>query len=394
MYDVIVTGAGPVGSYTARRLAEKGHRVLVLERNRRAGESACCTGIISTECARAFDIDPRVIIRQVNSAVIFSPSGIPLQAARPEPQACILDRAAFDAVMADLAKEAGAEYSFGSRVIDIQAGKDRVDVIVSARNKGFILQSRAVVVAAGFAPALIKRLGLGGYRDYAIGAQVELPSHGIEEVEIYFGDVAPGFFAWLVPTMHSMARAGLISRQKPGHYLKKWLEKLLARGRISPPGTEVCYGAIPLRPLARTYAERLLVLGDSAGQVKPTSGGGIYYGLLSADIAVTTLLQALEDGDLSAKRLSGYQREWRKLLGRELGIGYWTRKLFERLNERQIDRIFEAMKSGDIARTLLESGDLSFDWHSRTILRMLRYQTITRAANLVKLPFGIGGIDR
>ena len=394
MYDVIVTGAGPVGSYTARRLAEKGYLVLVLERNRRAGESVCCTGIVGMECARAFDIDERVIIRQVNSAVIFSPSGTSLQVARPEPQACILDRVAFDAGMADLARKAGAEYSFGSRAIDIQAGKDRVDVIVSAENKERNVQSRAVVVAAGFAPTMLKRLGLGGYRDYAIGAQVELPAYGVDEVEVYFGDVAPGFFAWLVPTTPSMVRAGLISRRKPGHYLKKWLEKLLARGRISPPGTEVCYGAIPLRPLTRTSAERLLVVGDSAGQVKPTSGGGIYYGLLSADIAVATLHAALGEDDLSAKRLSGYQQEWRNLLGRELRIGYWTRKLFERLSERQIDRIFEALKSRGISRNLLEDGDLSFDWHSRTVLRMLRYQTITRAANLVKLPFGIGGIDR
>lgn len=389
MYDVIITGSGPAGSYTARRLAEKGYSVLVLERKSRAGESVCCTGIVGLECVQTFGIDESVIIRKVNSAELYPPSMDPLHVERPAPQACILDRVAFEVDMAERARDAGAEYRFNNRVINVVTEKDRASVAVSDRDEARYIEAKAVVIAAGFAPALLQRLGQGRFRDYAVGAQVEIPARGIDEVAVYFGDIAPGFFAWMVPTVPSMARVGLISRQKPGHYLKKWLEKLLARGVISPSGAEICYGAIPLRPLTRTYGERLLVVGDSAGQVKPTSGGGIYYGLLSADIAVKTLHRALEEGDLSATKLSGYQREWRGLLGRELRVGYWTRKLLERLNERQIDRIFNIIKSRGIDRSLLAAEELSFDWHSRTILRILKYQTITRAMNLIKLPFSM-----
>ena len=389
MYDVIVAGAGPIGSYTAHRLAEQGHKVLVLEKNRQAAESVCCAGIIGTECVRAFGIDESVIIRRVNSASLFAPSGELLHVARPEPQACILDRVAFEVGMAEQAQNAGAEYLFDSRVRDIFTEKEHVSVAVSTRGKERMITAKAAVIATGFAPALLRRLGLGGYRDFTIGVQAEVTSQGIDEVEVYFGDVSPGFFGWLVPTMPSTVRVGLMSRRNSGNYLKKWLEKLLARGTISSPAAKICYGAIPLRPPTRTYGERLLVVGDAAGQVKPISGGGIYYGLLSADIAVKTLHRALEDNDLSAKRLAAYQREWRKLLGSELRIGYWTRKLFERLSERQIDRVFRALKSRGIDRTLLESEELAFDWHSRTILRMLKYQTITRAMNLIRLPLGI-----
>ena len=389
MYDVIVAGAGPIGSYTARRLAEMGHRVLVLERNGKAGESVCCAGIIGMECVQAFDIDENVIIRRVNSASLFAPSGEVLHVERPEPQACILERVSFEVGMAEKAQSAGAEYLFNSLVRDIFTEKDRTSVVVSTRGEERKITARAVIVACGFAPTLLRRLRLGGYRDFTIGVQAEVAAQGIDEVEVYFGDVAPGFFGWLVPTTPSTVRVGLMSRRNSGNYLKKWLEKLLARGAISPPADKICFGAIPLRPLTRTYGERLLVVGDAAGQVKPTSGGGIYYGLLSADIAVKTLHRALEDNDLSAKRLAKYQGEWRKLLGRELRIGYWTRKLFERLSERQIDRVFRALKSRGIDRTLLESEDLAFDWHSRTILRMLKYQTITRAMNLIKLPLGM-----
>ena len=92
--------------------------------------------------------------------------------------------------------------------------------------------------------------------------------------------------------------------------------------------------ALALRLLRKTCGERILVVGDAAGQVKPTSGGGIYYGMLCADIAANTLNTALHRDDLSVKNLSRYDREWRRKLGREIMIGYWARKLFERLSDQ------------------------------------------------------------
>ena len=132
---------------------------------------------------------------------------------------------------------------------------------------------------------------------------------------------------------------------------------------------KLSYGGIPLKPPARTYGERMIAVGDAAGQVKPTSGGGIYYGLLGAEIAAETLHRALAEDDLSAKRLARYERAWRKKLGRELRTGYWARKLFERLSDRQIDRLFEIIKAGGIDEALLKAEDVSFDWHGRTIMQ-------------------------
>ncbi|MFC1990959.1 NAD(P)/FAD-dependent oxidoreductase [Chloroflexota bacterium] len=130
-----------------------------------------------------------------------------------------------------------------------------------------------------------------------------------------------------------------------------------------------------------------MVVGDAAGQVKPTSGGGIYYGLLCADIAADTLHQALEDDDLSARRLVRYERGWKRILGRELKIGYWSRKLFERLSDKQIDRIFDIVKANGIDEAMLSAKDLSFDWHGRAVLKLLRHTVVSRAINVVKIPF-------
>ena len=138
-------------------------------------------------------------------------------------------------------------------------------------------------------------------------------------------------------------------------YLEKLLDSLREMGKITSIESEISYGGIPLKPLPRTYADRLLVVGDAAGQVKPTSGGGIYYGLLCADIAVATLRRALAEDNLTAAGLAAYQRGWRKRLGRELRTGYWARRLFEGLSDRRLDSLFGIVKANGIDEALLNA---------------------------------------
>ena len=391
MHDVIVVGGGPVGSQVARKLAVAGYKVMVLERKQNVGEKVCCTGIIGQECAKSFAVDDDVILRKVSGASLLSPSGNSIRLWREETQACILDRIAFDIAMAKRAQKKGAEYILDSVVRNIAIEKDRVVIEASHQGKGINFEARAAVIAAGFNSRLTEKLGLGNVGDFVIGAQAEIETTGVDEVEVYFGnDIAPGFFGWLVPTSPRTARAGLLSRRSPELYLKKLLTSLLAQGKIVSTEAKLSRGGIPLKPLDRTYRERLLVVGDAAGQVKPTSGGGIYYGLLCADIAADTLHQALQTDDLSARSLARYERRWKRRLGRELKIGYWTRKLFERLSDRQIDRIFDIVKANGIDKTLLETKDLSFDWHSRTILMLLGRTVIAKAIGLTRIPTRIG----
>ena len=133
-----------------------------------------------------------------------------------------------------------------------------------------------------------------------------------------------------------------------------------------------------------------MVVGDAAGQVKPTTGGGIYYGLLCADIAANSLYRALDDDDLSVRNLASYEREWKKKLGRDLKIGYWARKLYEHLSDRQVDRVFDIIKSNGLDETLLKTGDLSFDWHGEAILRLLGHRVLSKAIKAMRIPFRSG----
>ena len=391
MYDVVVVGGGPVGSYVAYKLAGMGYGVVVLERKEKLGEQVCCTGIISQECVDSFAIDNNVILRQVNSARLFPPSGRLLRLWRQETQACIVDRGAFDVSIANRAQDKGAEYIINSLVRDIESKDDRVNVEAIRLGERLNFEARAVVIATGFGSKLTKGLGLGKARDFVMGTQAEVVTNGVDEVEVFFGqETAPGFFAWLVPTSPQRALVGLLSRRSPELYLKKLMSALLAEGKIASTEAELSYGGIPLKPLAKTCSHRLIVVGDAAGQVKPTTGGGIYYGLLCADIAANTLNRALQNDDLSAKGLASYERQWRRKLGQELKIGYYARKFCERLSDRHINRIFDIIISNGIDDTLLKAEDLSFDWHGKAVLRLMGHRAISKALEIMKIPFHLG----
>lgn len=374
MYDTLIVGADPTGSYIAGELAALGHKVLVFEQHDRIGKATCCTGIVGKECLDIFPIGREAILREARSARFFTPSGDSFLVQKETAQAYIVDRPAFDSVMARKAKEAGAEYLLDTQVKDISPEKDLVHLNVNGRGQKVSYAGKTVVIASGFGSKLPQSLGFGKSSDFVMGAQAEVEVEGVDEVEVYFGNhIAPGFFAWLVPTFHGRALVGLLSRHHTGSYLKSFLTKLANQEKIASPEVEIKYGGLPLKPLPKTSGERVVVVGDAAGQVKPTTGGGIYYSLLSAQIAADTLHQALASNDFGAKMFRRYEKSWNKRLSRELRIDYWARRSFERLNDQQIERLFHIIWSRGIHESLIKSADFSFDWHSRLIFKGVRY---------------------
>ena len=125
------------------------------------------------------------------------------------------------------------------------------------------------------------------------------------------------------------------------------------------------------------------MVGDAAGQVKPTTGGGIYYSLMAGEIAAETLAESLTTGDLSAACLERYQRRWKDLISRELEIGYSARRLFEFLSDHQIRSLVQQAGANGICADLINSTDGSFDWHSRMISKVMGHPVLGGALRLV-----------
>jgi digeranylgeranylglycerophospholipid reductase len=389
--DVLVVGGGPIGSHIAYRLAGAGYGVTVLEQKEDLGERVCCAGIISRECHEAFSIDDSVILKRVNSARIFSPSGRLIRLWREEEQAYVIDRAAFNSSMAGKAVAAGVEYIFNSPVRDITVKDDGVVAKVARHGKGIDIEARTAVITSGFGSRLPAALGLGRAGDSVVGAQAEVETANIDEIEVYMGrEVAPGFFGWLVPTTTKRALVGLLTRRRAEFYIRKLMASLKEQGKVVSGEVETSYRGITLKPPRRTYGRRAVVVGDAAGQVKPTTGGGIYFGLLSAEIAARHLKRALEVDDLSQRRLATYEREWKTRLGQELKICYWARRFYEKMNDRKIDQAFDIIKANGIDEALLKADELTFDWHGGAIIKLVRQKAISQFFNMISLPSWIG----
>jgi digeranylgeranylglycerophospholipid reductase len=390
LLDIAVIGGGPVGSRAASQLAGMGYQVSVFEKRIGIGQKPCCTGIVSRECVSNFDIPRSVILRQLNSASIFSPSGEFICASKPEPQAYILNRPLFDCDMADRAQAKGARYFLNSNVEEVHFSPDKIVLQVNSSSDILQIEARTAILACGFSSALIKQSGLGQIDYFVAGAQAEVEVNGLKEVEVYFDQtLAPGYFAWLAPLSDTKCFAGLLTRHSPGKHLRDWLTSLKSKGRIKDRIPEIRYGGIPLKPLSRTFSDRLLVVGDAAGQVKPTTGGGIYFGLLCADIAAETLHKAFQENDFSVRVLSGYERKWHKKLSHELRVEYLARRFYEKLNNKQIDSLFSRLKTGRLVETILREENLSFDWHGDLLLMGLKLGVTSEISRLMKLPFNI-----
>jgi digeranylgeranylglycerophospholipid reductase len=376
-YDVIIVGAGPAGSYAAYELASSGHDVAVFEQKSAPGLDVCCTGIISAECFDSFGISTDVILTKANSAKFFSPSGRCLRLQTEKVQAYVIDRLLLDKAIASKAQSRGAHYFFSSQVIDIILRKDSIQAETLCSGARETFTARAVILANGFRPKLSRRLGLGKIKSFLIGAQAEVEARNVDEPEVYFGqEIAPDSFAWLVPISAHKAYVGLLSTSQAKLHVQKFLLTPFCQGRIMGQEVEIRQRAIPIGTLSRSYGDRVLVIGDAAGQVKPTTGGGIYFGHLGAQIAANVLDEALSSDNLTADRLGRYQKQWKAKMGKELSRGYWARRAYAKLGDRQIEGIFNMLDSGGMARALLNSRDFSFDWHSRLILASLRPSSV------------------
>jgi digeranylgeranylglycerophospholipid reductase len=390
--DVLVVGAGPSGLRVAARLAAAGLSVRVFEKKPAVGGNIVCTGIVGREAFDRFGLDTGSVIREIRDVRLVSPYGTRLEYAHSRPFACVVDRERFDKGLAGAAELAGAVLSTGCRVDDISVGPGEVRATVRTDGRRSVFHSAAVaVIASGVDAALQKKAGLSYPRDFLMGAQAEVPAFGPDVTTVFFGrNVAPGAFAWSVPAGRT-ARVGLLTRKEPRAYLRKLLENGL--GPQSPPadGCTVRTKAVAQGLLARTAGERVLSVGEAAGQMKTTTGGGISFGLLCADIAADEILECFRRSAFGVGALARYESRWREAIRKEIVVGAQARKLCARLSDRQVEGLFHLARTDGIMPIIRETAD--FDWHSGLLLALLRRLSFMTAFRSVKDTLGRGSFS-
>ena len=368
-YDVAVVGAGPAGSGTARALASRGYRVGLFERDPGAGMPVHCTGIVSDECFVRYGLPSSVVLGSVSSFVLRSPSGRGARVQRRSVQAHVLDRVALDRWLAEQAVEAGADLLTSTAVDDVCWTGDGVRLTTGS---GATVSARAAVLATGFGAPLARKVGIGSAGSEVLsGCQAVVEWHDADEIEVFTGNtLGEGGFGWLVPWKDGLGLAGLLTRRHTMRHLETHLSRLRAAGRIGPVVETFRCRPVPLGLPQRTVADGILAVGDVAGQVKPTSGGGIYYALLGAELAAQSTAEALEAGDVTAAGLEPYEHRWRAELGSEIRQGMRLRRLLEQLPESAIEQLHRLLGVPGLRRALVAAAP-SLDWHSSKLTRVL-----------------------
>jgi geranylgeranyl reductase family protein len=379
MLDVVVVGGGPGGLVAAGRLASNGFQVAVFEEHPDVGAPVHCTGVLAEDAIEALGLPSEAVLNPLTTVRFVAPAGHSFDYRTTATEAVVIDRHAFDGALARRARQAGASLTCGRRVLGVDATATHVRV---AFDDGNAIDARAVVLACGANYTFQRRLDLGMPSTFLQSAQLELPADRPGDVEVHFGsEIAPKGFAWAVPVQRAdgaYVRVGVMADRDAMACFTRMVERIRDRWQVAVPDTMAPRRRmLPLGSIRRTYADRVLVVGDAAGLVKPTTGGGIYYSVVSAQIAADVLIAALASDELSAGALGEYERRWRRRFQGEFNAQLALRFIAQRMRDADIDALFDLTSTDGILPLVRQKA--RFNRHRDFILALLRHPPARRA---------------
>lgn len=364
-YDVVVVGGGPAGAIAAKYAAQNSAKTLLIEEHASIGSPVQCTGLISTAALKECELgEGSFVLNKMRGAFVYAPDGEELCVQGKDVKAYVIDRKIFDRALVERSLDAGVDMLLKTRFIGMEKGK--ITVISSGGKKE--IHADVVIGADGIQGSVARAAGLSRCEKFLSGIQFEAlyAAKDPEFVEIFTGnEIAPGFFAWAVP-FNGLARIGLA--KNPGlpakHYLEKLLNHSVVASRHGGSRTEFVLGGIPLGPPKKTATDSVMLVGDAAGQVKPTSGGGIYMGAVCARIAGEVAARASRKETC----LDEYEKLWRSAVERELAIGMRIHKSFGKLSDENLNEFISFLNKPKIREIITDYGDMD---HPSILLQKL-----------------------
>lgn len=366
-YDFVVAGGSIAGLTFASEAAKRGAKVLVFEEHHEIGEPEKCDGLVSLRGLKRYGYPPAqgVVQNGIASAVIHTPKGGTFPVNGIALEVAVLDRSAYDRQLAEAAASNGAGIKTGVRVEMTVEGPEGVE----ARAGGDAVRSKYFVDATG--PASSPRRGI------LPAAKYELEGDWIREhvVEVFAdADRYPGFFAWVIPYGPRKAKVGAAGfGVSPFRALDGFLEGRPSRvlRRVSAP---IYIGG----PAPQFVKGRRILVGESAGQVKPTTAGGIMTSMAGSVMAARWACGALQRGDPSL--LSNYQREWEAVFLKEMKNMLRLRGTYEKLSNADLEALVSALATPKLLAKLSQT---DFDFHATALLGSLGVQGLLRVARVV-----------
>ncbi len=355
-YDVVVVGAGPAGSVTARKAAERGLEVLLIERNQEIGVPVKCAEGVSKEIEQFVKPDKKWISAEAKGANIYAPDGtkVVMAGEKMEDVGYVLERRIFDKFLASEAARAGAKVRVKTEAYGL-IKEDGYAKGVSVRFMGETkrIDARVVVGADGVESHVGRWAGINTRlrpSDIDVCAEFLMCDTNInnEYSEFFLGsEIAPKGYAWVFPKGEDCANVGVGiggDMSGKGHhaidYLKAFVRSRFPNGKILAE----MYGAVPVCGLiSESVADGLVLVGDAAWHVNPLTGGGILYAMHAGEIAGEVVAKAVQENDVSKKRLKEYDTRWRKAFGKRLDVGLKAKEFLFTLSDDDLNTLAHSL---------------------------------------------------
>ena len=367
MYDAIVAGGSISGLLAAREIAKGGKTVLVLEEGFEIGTPEHCGGLVSKNALKQLGIDPSIksFDSKINSAKIYSPNGKSFEINASKQEILVVNRRELDKQAARQAKD------YGANIIVKTSFQEKITNGVKTSNGEisckYFLDCRGV-------SALVNKDRDGVY----LTAQYEVYADWINEgqVEVYFDqEKYPGFFAWIIPSGNGVGKVGVSGKGiNSTEVINKFLED---KGNSSI--IRKIYAPIWIKGPIKEFVEHdTIIVGDAAGQAKPTTAGGIFSCGMAGIMAGKSVVQALKTDDPS--KLMNYQKLWKNEFGKEFEKQKLARKILSRLDNHTVNKLFESI-TPEIIQDISDKDD--FDFHTSSIVKLLGIKGSLNTAQLL-----------
>jgi len=363
-YDVVIAGGSISGLISSREIAKKGYRTLVLEEGFEVGTPDHCGGLVSKSALHDLGIQPtqKTFDSVINSALIFSPNGKQVEIDSKKQEVVAVNRRELDKQVALQAQQAGAEIrvktSFKEKTkhgVRTSIGEIDCKILVDCRGVGALINNQ--------------RDGI------LLSAQYEVYADWITEgkVEVYFDQIKyPGFFAWIIPSGKGVGKVGIAGREiNVSNIMEQFLRN---KGKYST--VRKIFAPIWIKgPIKDFVSKDIVIVGDAAGQSKPTTAGGIYSCAMGGLLAGNAITKYLETNEHSY--LQQYQKFWHDKFGKEFEKQRLARKILERIDNKTIDMVFDTI-TPEIISEISNKDD--FDFHATSIVKLLGMRKSLSAA--------------
>ena len=354
-YDVVVAGGSVAGLLSAREISSRGFSVLVIEEDYEIGTPEHCGGLVSIAGLEELGIIPfrKTFDHMMESAEIKSPNGKSFTINSKKQKVVEISRRELDKQIAFQAQKNGTEIKVRTSFQEvtntgIRTNEENIDckIFVDARGVSSLIHKDRTGILSS--------------------AQYEIYANWIKKgkVEVIFDqEKYPGFFAWVIPSNEGKGKVGVAGK---GINVSDTLNEILKeKGKYST--IRKIFAPIWIKgPIEKFVDGKTVIVGDAAGQAKPTTAGGIFTSGMGGVFAGQAISKFLKTNEIS--HLQEYQKRWTERFGKEFDKQLLARKILERIDNQTINKLFESI-TPEITNEISEKDD--FDFHTSSIIKLL-----------------------